>query len=345
MPTEGLDSVSVSDWVALAAVFVGIFALLFALLQFRTLGAQRASETDEIREATNAILESQHHQRTADLSAPIQYEVIGRVVSEFSNTAEKMDLNLYELRAILEELQAETRMVSIRQSSSDGGSSRVEISSTRPHVDSAQVIRELAHSLGTPLAQIKAEALRLGALSGGKEKGFDRIVASVDLCNSFIASFREIARISSHGSILSLASLGTALRTATDVYTSRNGKSVGLDVAVPDQISGYSNTYLLSILAPLVENAIEASPDGDIVSIHSMQDETSLAFFVENKYQGEPPSGKSFMPGISNKKGHEGMGLATVKRLVEAQRDGSVDYSVNENSVKFSIHLPGGSND
>ena len=194
--------------------------------------------------------------------------------------------------------------------------------------------------LGTPLAQIKAEALRLGALGDGKEKGFDRITASVDLCNSFISSFREIARISGHGSILSLESLDGALRTAVDVYTSGNNKSMRLDVDVPDQVGGYTNTYLLSILAPLIENAIEASPDGELIRIYSAQTKSAVRFIVENEYQGEPPSAQSFAPGTTTKDGHDGMGLATVTRLVQTRRNGRVDLSIEGERVKFSITLP-----
>jgi signal transduction histidine kinase len=296
---------------------------------------QRKEASEEIQGMAKSVLDSKRSQETQDTR---QADLMMRATTEFSYSTERLaevvDLVLKRLTVILDEPGNVTN-ISVGPSFDRAGVPR-----GKADMDGTQVIRELAHSLGTPLAQIKAESLRLSTISGGQQESFDKIAASVDLCNSFISSFREIARISGKSSIHSFASLNRAINIAAEVYMSGDGKHVLLEVDVPDAIDGYSNTYLLSILAPLVENAVEASPEGGVVEVSCLMREDSIVFRTTNRYMGTSPSSESFASGVSTKQGHEGMGLATVKRLVESRRNGSVDCAVDGDHTIFSINLP-----
>jgi signal transduction histidine kinase len=327
----------VSIWVAVisagAAVVGG--SIPTVAVAARLSRQQRREASDEIQGVARTVLDSQRVQET---EGSRQADVMMRAAIEFSESTDRLaaisDAFISRLVAILE------RTGDVANASASRSFDSGEGSSGRSDVDGAQVIRELAHSLGTPLAQIKAESLRLAAICVGQEEGFETIAASVDLCNSFIGSFREIARIGSSGSVLSFVSLRKAVKTMTDVYMSGNKKSVLLQIDVPDVIDGYSNTYLLSILAPLVENAIEASSEGDLIEISCLSQRESTVFTVTNRFTDEPPSTESFASGVSTKSGHEGMGLAMVKRLVESRRKGSVDCVIDGDRATFLIYLP-----
>ena len=338
MPYLG-DSMTATDWTVLVAVLAVVLAALAATLQIYSGTRQRRETIDLSRLMADALLQSQRREKTEDPGNTAQAEFLARAVSELSYSTDRYNSSMLDIlsrvAAILEEGQ-KSGNAAVHQSYGGG-----ELATAGLDIECSQVIRELAHSLGTPLAQIKAEALRLAPAGDAlREESFNRIIASVDLCNSFISSFREIARISGHSSMLSLASLGKALRTTADVYMSRDGKSVNLVVDVPQKVKEYSNTYLLSILAPLVENAIEASPGGERVKVSFVPNEDSIVFTITNRYLGDPPSLESFVPGTSTKQDHEGMGLATVKRLVDAHRNGDVSYSVDHGSTTFTVRLP-----
>ena len=323
---------SSSEWTAIAALAAAVLAIAITYLQFNATVRLRKLSSEQFEVVVKGLVESQIKQNFSG------NEVLAQVAEELSRSAYRLTESIgefpYRLAPILEDFQSSTR-VAIHQTYASPGAQ-----TTVPGPDSAQIIRELAHSLGTPLAQIKAQALRLAAANEGERVDLEKIIAAVDLSNSFIGAFREIARISGPSSKLPLASLSKALRTAADVYLSKVNKLVKLSISVPEQTEEYTNAYLLSILAPLIENAIEASPEGEDVSIAFVPDESKIVFNVKNKFLGDPPGAQSFAPGASTKDGHEGMGLSTVRRLVEARREGIVSCAVDGQTVSFSIEIP-----
>jgi K+-sensing histidine kinase KdpD len=321
---------------AIVAGAAGIFALL--VLAFQTVWFRRTSR-DHLAESDRfmrLLADMQSDSRRSGSQDFAGQELFARAVEEFSFAAQRIDGSVHRLDdAVSTAMSVAGQRVHIEFPPETSSSS------PPPGDDSGQTIRELAHSLGTPLAQIKAESIRLSGTDKQHKEAYGRIMASVDLCNSFITSFREIARLSTGGPILSLESLSKAIKTTTDIYMARDSKEINLDLRVPPRIDGYTNTYLLSVLAPLIENAVEGSLNKAPVIIVCDDHDEEVVFRISNHFEGKPPSDESFLPGRSTKESHEGMGLSTVNRLVESQRNGHLELVLDGDVATFIVRLPG----
>lgn len=101
-------------------------------------------------------------------------------------------------------------------------------------------------------------------------------------------------------------------------------------------------TFLRRALTNLVINAIQAMPDGgDLAVITSANDKTCL-IVIEDSGVGIPEDVKPklFTPMVTTKSKGQGLGLAVVKRLVEAL-DGTVTFeSVMGKGTTFKVALP-----
>jgi signal transduction histidine kinase len=96
------------------------------------------------------------------------------------------------------------------------------------------------------------------------------------------------------------------------------------------------------VLINLLNNAVEASPEGGIVSVATFQKGKSLFLEVSDQGSGIPSHKKSdvFLPFFSTKKGGTGLGLTIVKKIVEAHR-GRVEILDNpKKGTIFRIVLP-----
>jgi two-component system, NtrC family, sensor histidine kinase HydH len=96
------------------------------------------------------------------------------------------------------------------------------------------------------------------------------------------------------------------------------------------------------VLINLLNNAVEASPEGGIVSVATFQKGKSLFLEVSDQGSGILSHKKSevFLPFFSTKKGGTGLGLTIVKKIVEAHR-GRVEILDNpKKGTIFRIILP-----
>lgn len=96
------------------------------------------------------------------------------------------------------------------------------------------------------------------------------------------------------------------------------------------------------VLINLLSNAVEASPEGGIVSISTFQKGKRLFLEVSDQGCGIPADKRRevFLPFFSTKKSGTGLGLTIVKKIVEAHR-GQVEILDNsENGTIFRIVLP-----
>jgi signal transduction histidine kinase len=198
------------------------------------------------------------------------------------------------------------------------------------------IVREIAHSLNTPLAQIEATIL---AIEPQSEK-ISGILEAARICKSFLAAFREVATVSGDAEAWEPESLSGSLKAAADVYGSRVEKELHLRVNVPDRIPEYDNNYILAIMLPILENAIEAAePSGSVevealtgpdANIILVSNDSLIKFLPEDIYESE----------YSTKSGHSGFGLAVVRRLVAARPGASVRHDVNAGRVVCTVNLP-----
>jgi PAS domain S-box-containing protein len=101
-------------------------------------------------------------------------------------------------------------------------------------------------------------------------------------------------------------------------------------------------TLITRILTNLIVNAIQAMPDGGNLTVSASKKGDKTVITVEDTGVGIPEDVKPklFTPMMTTKSKGQGLGLAVVKRLVEAL-NGSISFESQEGKgTKFTIELP-----
>jgi signal transduction histidine kinase len=207
-----------------------------------------------------------------------------------------------------------------------------------------QLIRELSHALNTPLSQVEAAALTL--IAGGNpseselKSRLKTIRDGVDICKSILTSFREVILSTKAATAWAPESLSASVESAIRFYPDLNKKQLSAKVDLPQEIQGYSTNYILSLLLPLIENAVEAATEGTEISITARKQENKSELLVANAAK-QPPEGDIYLDGFTTKTGHSGTGLSIVMHLLSSVSGASLTHEVRGTEITFKIELPG----
>lgn len=210
--------------------------------------------------------------------------------------------------------------------------------STRDPVES--IVREITHSLNTPLAQIEATILALEVQSEEQKRAASGVLDATQICKSFLAAFREVASVSRDAGAWEPASLSHSLKAAANVYGNRVRKEFQLQIDMPDRLPEYDNNYVLAILLPILENAIEAVTRNGNVEMVGLPQKEANVISIGNDTVINVLSDRIYEPDFTTKPGHSGFGLAVVRRLVEARPDASVRHDLENGRVICVVKLP-----
>jgi PAS domain S-box-containing protein len=115
---------------------------------------------------------------------------------------------------------------------------------------------------------------------------------------------------------------------------------IDLEEDLPEFTSDYS--MLKRVLSNLVHNAVQAMPDGGILTINAHRKDSRMIFSVEDTGVGIPEEirPKLFQPMFTTKAKGQGLGLAVVKRLIEGL-NGQITFESKEGEgTKFIVQLP-----
>jgi signal transduction histidine kinase len=102
------------------------------------------------------------------------------------------------------------------------------------------------------------------------------------------------------------------------------------------------SSYINRIMYNLVNNAVQAMPQGGKLSIHVYKEATDVIITVKDTGVGVPEVLKSklFTPMFTTKAKGQGFGLPVVKRMTEAL-GGTVTFKSQEDKgTTFTIRLP-----
>jgi signal transduction histidine kinase len=200
------------------------------------------------------------------------------------------------------------------------------------------LVRELAHSLNTPLAQMEATILSADPNGAGQE----RMIAGLEICKAFLSAFRQVATLARDTQGWEPESIGGALRSAVQVYAANVSNPINFSFSVPDGLPGYGKNYVVALLLPLLENAVEASPKGGAVAVTTRYGPEVYAIDVSNETNHGTVLPKDiYLPMWSSKVDHEGLGLATVRNLLAAQSGADISHSLTDDGVvTFTVSLP-----
>jgi hypothetical protein len=285
--------------------------------------------------STSSILLIQSRRLERNAERAMQYQL------SYLDRATDVGARSTSSSAVLDELLA--RIGNERSVIVNVGGGNTALEDSRKSVESSQV-REIAHAMNTPLSQIEAAALTIERSlleeEGGADRALDlaslkRIRASVDLCKSFLAAYREVANVERTASEWNPKSLSAAVQAAAKVYNA--GGAVQVDL--PTKFSGYSNTFILAAVLPLLENALEIVGAGEPVLISGSSSSGSISISIENAWRGEHFGREVYAIGYSTKTGHEGIGISSVADLLST-RGGKLTHKFDGDRVAFMVSLP-----
>lgn len=201
-------------------------------------------------------------------------------------------------------------------------------------------IREINHFLGTPFSIIEANAELLRAQSSdNSEQYIDKIISAVRTSQSIISTYKDIYSITmnEYGIISSLKEGCTQTLCSYSKYL-RKDDNITYDAdSIPEKIEPFNNHYLLSVLIPLIENAITAALADSAITIEYDQIQSTIT--ITNQCLGSINISDFDKPDFSTKKDHKGTGLMIVRHLLKAKRIGTLTFEKESNNLKAIIKL------
>ncbi len=111
------------------------------------------------------------------------------------------------------------------------------------------------------------------------------------------------------------------------------------DIAQP---VSFDPMRIKQVLINLLTNAVEASPEGEMVSIQSRQNGKFLSIEVSDRGCGIPPSKaeRIFSSFFTTKKEGTGLGLPIVRKIVEAHQGRVEAFNNPEQGATFRVLIP-----
>jgi signal transduction histidine kinase len=104
------------------------------------------------------------------------------------------------------------------------------------------------------------------------------------------------------------------------------------------------HTFLRRALTNLINNAVQAMPDGGNLTVTAAQEDDTTCITIQDTGVGIPAEvqTKLFTPMFTTKAKGQGLGLAVVKRLIEAQGGSITFQSEVGKGTTFTVRLPTG---
>lgn len=211
-----------------------------------------------------------------------------------------------------------------------------------------EIARALAHEVRTPLNTISMNIQLLSEelIESPKAKErLERVRDEIERINRLIQSFLDYTRPPAPN--FRRLDINELARKVADIMKPRLTSSNIVLVEHYGQSLPYIQAdpaLLEQVFQNLLTNAFEASAPGGQVLIETGKWENSVFFAVADQGKGIPPEllDKVFMPYFSTKQGGVGIGMAVVRRIVEAHRGKIQIQSRVGQGTRVVIHIPVG---
>lgn len=204
----------------------------------------------------------------------------------------------------------------------------------------------VAHEVRNPLSSIKGYATYFGSLfeaGSDKKKAAEVMTAEVERLNRVISELLEIARPSD------IKPKKTDIRFLLDsslrlIQQEAESAQVSIKKDIAEGLSRLplDPDRLTQALINLYINAIQAMPEGGILTIAAGEKENAVEITVADTGNGIPDEvmSKIFDPYYTTKNTGTGLGLAVVQKVIDAH-GGSIEVKKSEGKgTKFIITLP-----
>lgn len=189
------------------------------------------------------------------------------------------------------------------------------------------------------LGEVTADGLKSEAANQELKALFGRMQRTIDYMNKIVLDVEDYAR-----PIKPERMLVDVFPLVDDILGAINlPKGIDVELDIEPDFKMYTDVFLLRrSLTNLITNAIQAMPDGGRLTVSARENDSSYTIFVSDTGVGirEENLKKIFQPLFTTKSKGQGMGLAVVKRIVEAQ-GGKIDLETAPGKgTKFTIVLP-----
>lgn len=277
----------------------------------------------------------------AELNSTINKDII--VKKKIFNDNENSDL-LLSISQEISDLRKEVRLLTRKKRDDKIDNLTDDLFITDVDIeryDNYDIISELNHFLATPFSQIiiNCELLKGQTKKSSIDIYIKRIKNSIELCQCVIKAYRDITEVSE--SIKNNTSLKKLLYDAFNLYLAEyNKEDLTLELVAFEDVMGYSNNLIISLLCPLLQNAIVASPPNSTIIIEYTNDNiANKQIQIRNRSLFLPRIEDLNTPGFSSKEGHQGTGLLMVRHLLQLRNNGELICEIVDDIIIFTIKL------
>ena len=203
-------------------------------------------------------------------------------------------------------------------------------------------VSDMKHSLMTPLSQIlsNCELLEDELSSDRTRQELERIEKNVKVCQSIINSYKEVVAVAKTKTYIGLRDACDACMESAGKEYQKDKISVVYGKGFVDTIDSYSNNLLIGLMAPLINNAVAASPNGASIEIDIEEEKERYRLIITNLCENEPPTLIQLnTTGYSSKNNHQGVGLSTVRNLIRLMKSAELKFEIDKDKVNVIINL------
>ncbi|HOJ27289.1 MAG TPA: HAMP domain-containing sensor histidine kinase [Candidatus Saccharicenans sp.] len=203
----------------------------------------------------------------------------------------------------------------------------------------------VAHEIKNPLNSLALlfedwQSLNISQISQELEKGKDEVEKIGRIVDSFSEALKPVS--------LSLEKFEVGSVIEEEIKELENlaeEKNLKIDLKAEDGLKLTADRLLFGrVVSNLLKNAIEASPEGGLVSVKAYVRKKKVILEVEDSGSGieETQAEKIFEPFISNKSSGFGIGLYLTRKIVAAH-GGKISFSNRPGGgAVFKVEMPGG---
>lgn len=189
------------------------------------------------------------------------------------------------------------------------------------------------------LGEVTADGLKSEAANEELKALFGRMKRTIDYMNKIVLDVEDYARpIKPERVEVDVFPLVDDILGAIEIP-----KGIEVELDIKPDFKMYTDVFLLRrSLTNLITNAIQAMPDGGKLTVSAKGSDDSYTVFVSDTGVGirEENLKKIFQPLFTTKSKGQGMGLAVVKRIVEAQGGKITLETAPGKGTRFTIILP-----
>lgn len=203
-------------------------------------------------------------------------------------------------------------------------------------------VSDMKHSLMTPLSQIlsNCELLEDELSSSSSIQKLERVEKNVKICQSMLNSYKEVVSVSKPKTFIGLQDAFNACLESAEKECGKKIKEIKYGDGFVESIEAYSNNVLIGLVAPLINNAVAASPNDAVIEMSIVEKDDFYRLSISNVCEADVPTLIQLnTTGYSSKNNHQGVGLSTVRNLVRLMKSAELSFEIDDNKVTVVIVL------